>query len=556
MCVFLAGKLEHISHEHPLVTCIIVSGNSLCKGCGKSIHGSCYGCKTCHDSFFLHKSCVKVSDKVQHPLHDKHPLIFHKTPPYDAGICTCKICREPCKWFVYHCPLCKFDAHVKCLSLSLSINTEIHNHQLTLFGKFITFICDFCGKEGKSMPYLCAGSSCGFWAHHNCAALPRMVKHIRHKHRLNLTNSIKDNYSEHQICRLCVKNVDINYGVYYCSKCDYVAHIHCATDEEGIDENYEDSMPDEFTNELCYTIKKTKVGEDKIEIPIEIKHFYHPHDLKLSVELENYEICNGCIQPIFSPFYRCTQCNFLLHKSCAELPHKKQHPFHQHHLTLKLRNRNPTLCDACRCKCNGFMYNCVKCSIDLDVSCTLISEPNMLTHIGHKHPLIFSSTTNDEECSVCNSTGRMFRCTKCEFTLDFRCATLPLTIKSKLHEHPFTLYCTVEDDSDEYYCDICEEERDPKYWFYYCEKCSYPAHPKCIFGGFLNTYFGDYRNIKFGTTYISTVHQHPLTLVQRTMEMPCCDKCGQLAGNEIGQPNNEITYLCATCNFSFHPWCV
>jgi hypothetical protein len=40
----------------------------------------------------------------------------------------------------------------------------------------------------------------------------------------------------------------------------------------------------------------------------------------------------------------------------------------------------------------------------------------------------------------------------------------------------------VEDDSGEYYCDIYEEERDPKHWFYYCEDCSYPAHVVCILG--------------------------------------------------------------------------
>jgi hypothetical protein len=106
----------------------------------------------------------------------------------------------------------------------------------------------------------------------------------------------------------------------------------------------------------------------------------------------------------------------------------------------------------------------------------------MLTHVGHEHPLILSSTTNAEECSACNSKRKIFRCTKCEFTLDFGCATLPHTVGYKQHEHPFTLRYTAEDDSGEYYCDICEEERDPKLWFYYCEECSYPAHPKCIFG--------------------------------------------------------------------------
>ena len=64
---------------------------------------------------------------------------------------------------------------------------------------------------------------------------------------------------------------------------------------------YEDSSLDEFTKELSYIVKRID-GEDKIEMAIEIKHFSHEHDLKLIEELENYEICDGCIRPIFPPF--------------------------------------------------------------------------------------------------------------------------------------------------------------------------------------------------------------------------------------------------------------
>uniref|UniRef100_A0A7N2RCD1 DC1 domain-containing protein n=1 Tax=Quercus lobata TaxID=97700 RepID=A0A7N2RCD1_QUELO len=64
--------------------------------------------------------------------------------------------------------------------------------------------------------------------------------------------------------------------------------------------------------------------------------------------------------------------------------------------------------------------------------------------------------------------------------LDFKYATLPQIRRYKQHKHSFTLCYTIEYDFEEYYCDIREEERDPKYWFYYCTNCNYPAHPKCI----------------------------------------------------------------------------
>ncbi|KAK4595880.1 hypothetical protein RGQ29_014104 [Quercus rubra] len=554
--------LRHFSDDHPLIFRAVTGSGFACNGCGESIEGSRYSCRECN--FDLHPSCAELPRELQHPIHSKHPLILHKAPPYDGQTCTCSLCNLPCKWFVYHCPLCKFDLHIKCVSQPLNFEVEVHEHQLILFKRLMSFICDFCGIEGKGLPYLCG--ECGFWVHKKCASLPRMVKRLRHRHPLNFTDSIKEDHSEHRLCQLCVKKVDTNYRVYYCSSCDYVAHLDCATDKNGMDENFmreskgkepaeltnmlkfEDLELDEFTNELSYSVQKTKAGEGEIKIPIEIKHFCHEHDLKLTDELENYKICNGCIRPIFSLFYSCTECNFFLHKSCVELPPKKRHPLHQHPLTLE----RPLLfsCDACRCVSNGFSYSCHKCYFKLDLTCSLISELDTLTHVGHKHPLIFSSAANDEECSVCNSKGRIFRCTKCEFTLDFGCATLPHTVKYKQHEHPFTLNYIAEDDSGEYYCDICEEERDhPKHWFYYCEECNYLAHPKCIFEEPLYHEWGDYRNIKFGSTYISNVHQHPLTLVQETKDgSHHCNKCGRLC--------LVIAYACATCNISFDWWCV
>ncbi|KAK9990790.1 hypothetical protein SO802_025775 [Lithocarpus litseifolius] len=91
-----------------------------------------------------------------------------------------------------------------------------------------------------------------------------------------------------------------------------------------------------------------------------------------------------------------------------------------------------------------------------------------------------------EICKKCSIYGseiyQVFRCTTCDFVLDFKC----VTAWYYQHEHPFTLCYAPEDDSGEYYYDICEEERDPKQWFYYCEDCSYPAHPKCILGEYPN----------------------------------------------------------------------
>jgi hypothetical protein len=107
------------------------------------------------------------------------------------------------------------------------------------------------------------------------------------------------------------------------------------------------------------------------------------------------------------------------------------------------------------------------------------------THDGHDHPLFLSRAPDHEKCSCCAGKGNVLKCADCEFNLDLRCATLPRTVRYRFFEQPFKLCYNSEYDSDgEYYCDICEKERDPKHWFYYCADLSFPAHPDCILGRF------------------------------------------------------------------------
>ena len=223
---------------------------------------------------------------------------------------------------------------------------------------------------------------------------------------------------------------------------------------------------------------------------------------------------------ILSPFYSCVKCNFFLHKSCIELPRKKRHPLHRHSLTLFPKAHCRTMlfwCDACGQLCNGFTFKCNKCDFDLEVQCSLILD--ILTHKGHEHCLHLSSTRYRQNYSSCNfERSQGFCCITCEFVLDFKCATLPYTTRYKRHEHRFILSYAAEDDSGEYYCDICEEERDPKQWFYYCVYCSYLAHPKCI--------LGKYPNLKFGVSYTFDCHPHPLTIIQKTKDHHACHRCG------------------------------
>ena len=429
-------------------------------------------------------------------MHPIHPLILFRPPPCsyseEREFFNCQLCKKFGKGgyleYTYRCSRCAFNLHIRCASLApTTMEPDFHHHPLIPVRKWITFTCDLCGKKDEGTPYLC--HLCDFWIHGRCSRFPSKVKVVRHKHLLHLTHSsLEFHQSDSRFCQLCVRKLDTRYGLYYCSRCNFVAHLDCAIAVENREDTDlskfedEDSEVDEFIDSAPYEVKKSNVGEDKTQIATEIKHFSHKHDLKLTDEVLNNQKCNGCARAIFPPFYSCIKCSFFLHESCANLPKKKRHPLHQHPLTLL--EEPPywcTECEACGQYFNGFAYNCDDCNFNLDVQCSLISD--ILTHKGHEHQLILSITSQTQKCSCCdNLTYKVFRCTTCEFALDFKCATLPLFTRYEQHEHPFTLCYTAEDDSGEYYCDICEEERDSKHWFYYCEDCSYPAHPKCILG--------------------------------------------------------------------------
>ena len=547
LTLFWKTELQHFSHpEHPLVFIEDERRGYICCGCQEPVLGPSYNCIKCRD-FFHHKLCAELPLGLHHPLHPSHPLIlFHEETNYgeDKEFSKCQVCKQFRNEYSYRCSHCNFNLHNRCASLPLTMKAEVHDHPLTLLWRWAMFTCNFCGKEGEGLPYSC--NPCGFWIHRSCASLPRRVKVIRHNHALNLVHSLQVQF-DFPFCRLCVQNVDIDYGLYHCSRCDFIAHVNCAMDERYREdvtllEEDEDLELNQHDYSTIYKVKKTNVGEDGIEIATEIEHFGHQHDLQLTYEVLNNQKCNGCVRAIFPPFYCCAGCNFFLHKSCVELPKIKRHPLHQHPLTLI-----PVVpygdhwfwCQACYQRSNGFIYRCKDCRFELDVQCSLVSD--ILTHQSHAHRFILSNTGFKQSCSSCGSErDQVFRCTICEFALDFKCATLPHTTRYKQHEHPFTLCYTTEDDSGEYYCDICEEERDPKHWFYYCVDCSYPAHPQCI--------LGKHPNIKFGVSYTFNFHPHPLTFTKETKDHPPCHKCSH--------PCEESIYQCAECNFNMHDYCV
>ncbi|KAF3953102.1 hypothetical protein CMV_021422 [Castanea mollissima] len=306
-------ELQHWWHwKHPLAFNEDERSGSQCNGCSEPVFGPSYSCKECREGSrsIHHKSCAELPLGLHHPSHPNHPLILiGKYKYYDNKeeynkFSKCDVCGERSREYSYFCYRCNFNIHIRCSSLSLTIQTEVHDHQLTRsIWKLMKFTCDFCGKEGN-LPYFCA--QCDFAIHSRCAACPRILKVFRHNHPLHLTPSLEVHQSDSPICLLCVRKVD-TLCLYYCSRCDFVAHLYCAMlshnreyinlqelkEEQSTESKSEDSeLHQSFDSEICKVIE-TIVGEDGTEIAIEIKHFSHEHDLKLTDEIPNNTKCNG-----------------------------------------------------------------------------------------------------------------------------------------------------------------------------------------------------------------------------------------------------------------------
>ncbi|XP_065618450.1 uncharacterized protein LOC111995662 isoform X1 [Quercus suber] len=298
--------LLHFSHqEHPLLFDPDNRYGRTCCGCQESIYGPGYYCTECgfdEEGWYMyrhHKSCAELPVGLHHPLHPIHPLIlFDEKTHYPEEEehkekTKCQVCNESRRQYTYRCYRCDFNLHATCASLPPTIqSSQVHHHPLTPFWKWMSFTCDLCAKEVKGIPNQCA--LCSYCIHNTCASLPRTLQLLYHWHPLHLIHSSLEvdlHQSDSRFCQLCVQKVNTNYGFYYCSRCDFVAHLDCAADysnreninlQELKERENEDPKLDQSVDSAAYEVKNIKVGEDGTKITTEIQHFSHEHDLKLS----------------------------------------------------------------------------------------------------------------------------------------------------------------------------------------------------------------------------------------------------------------------------------
>ncbi|KAG6777960.1 hypothetical protein POTOM_017803 [Populus tomentosa] len=249
-------------------------------------------------------------------------------------------------------------------------------------------------------------------------------------------------------CHACFRNIDgYTYG-YKCNECLIYLDVECA-------------------------LLRPVIKEDEDHVLI---HFSHLHPLVLvATELEDVNDdpprCYLCWEFIISSvlFYKCEPCRFYLHKSRAEC---LDHFYHRCSLAL-CTERNPYTCNACLRNRGGFHYLCHNCNFRLDVDCALLPEKmksegqdQLYHHPMHGHPLTLVDVTDDEaiHCVACQKSC-------CDKAYVCRWAGL--------------IYSPVggedKNDVDVFYCDECENERDPRLPVYCCsEGCPYIAEIKYV----------------------------------------------------------------------------
>ncbi|TYG51625.1 hypothetical protein ES288_D10G273800v1 [Gossypium darwinii] len=468
-CLDLPIEVNHLFHsQHPLVL-QFNSQRLPCQICQiTQPRGLAYCCSPCE--FTLHIACVERPTTLDLPCHREHSLILQ----LNLKSLLCQICHETRDLSpAYYCSACKFGLHVQCVSPAPIIKGEIHEHPFTLFWRQVPFICDTCGTSGDCISYIC--SPCGLIVHEKC-----------------ISN-----------CRIYYEEVNSKHGCCCCSDCNYIVHTNCGIEDYRWYQIFDDGSEEtgELLNNSAFdVIKEAKLGENDV-ITTEIKHLSHPHNLIFSNDVKDDKYCDGCVLFISTSFYRCAQCDFFLHKSCAELPKKMYDWHHIHQLPLTLNLHADFLCGDCVLEFNNcFSYDCNVCE-------------NRICVPWHEHCL-FPYEKYEGQCNGCGrNLEYAYACKECNFAVEYGCLTLSDKIKHKGDEHPLKLTYGEDNIYSKYhYCDICERRRNPSHWFYRCAICDNSAHKDCVIDA--------YSYMKLGKTYTAKDHPHPLTFTRKIYDYP------------------------------------
>ncbi|XVF62092.1 hypothetical protein PTKIN_Ptkin08bG0189600 [Pterospermum kingtungense] len=525
-CSKLFPTLKHECHPHLLTYFANITSDyqiwrfrcHVCCGlCGDNF----YRCVECKYNF--HLQCLSLSSSAIHKNH-RHPLVLVDSfKEDDSEEYYCDICENERNRThpVYYCEKCTFIAHVECvlhkdtseevawsvpqsmdealseMEMEQAITDDgqylerplVHDHYMKFYRAVEKVrkepYCSGCLLILRGPGYICPNCP-AFLLHEKCAKLPEKRQHPFHStHPLNLY-AILPGGENYIICDECR---DISLGfIYFCEECNFKLDIKCAH------------------------INVSRPKDHEKERATLLDHFTHHHQLILvnSSDRKNYIECKICELSILGPAYFCPRPNcyrFIVHESCLGLPQKIKLPFHLDHMLVLSSSPYSYIKSQCYACSLSFSrstnhwdnvgYSCEQCDIKLHSVCAgYLRLP--LKRDTHEHNLYYFGTfcqrlfarykresDTNFYCNKCrkNCNGKPFyRCLQCAIVFHLECVPIPRMVKSGCHLHPLVLKDSfVEDDSGEYYCDVCEEERRGNDHVYYCEECNglFVAHIEC-----------------------------------------------------------------------------
>ncbi|OWM65829.1 hypothetical protein CDL15_Pgr015254 [Punica granatum] len=557
-------QIHHSLHlQHPLSIYNDCNGLSLfdeepiCKLCGCKCYGPSHGCVQC--KFFLHKLCARLPAEFPCPIHPSQALKRHdEYREFECGSCSstsfgfpyrcdscgfnldfgcvffqevnqdlyqigrydgikCLFCANSCAGAVIACPDNEFFLHKSCYALPKQIQHPSHPfHPLRKLEYALQFKCNGCLlDQDNRAAYTCMDPSCMYSLDFDCAFLFEGCQLLHLDAHPHLLASTEKKQEDKLCCVVCHESC--SGPTYSCLICKFHLHMSCIALEE---------------------------------IP---NHPSHPfHRLMRTTEQRKFK-CHACLKDNNSRPYRWEDCDFDLDFDCAfVVPHQEfegkepilsdihRHPlalsgqrskkdgkescatasipkdiehrlFQGHSLQMSLGKFECSICLKDR---SGIHYGCSDqaCEVKLDVQCALDVDRSLITFDGHNHPLIFLENFEDyAKCSACNKYNKshsIFHCPACNFKLHLLCGPLPCYLKQEKHLEMLVLKDTHIGDwvVDEFYCDSCEELRDPRECVYYCERCNYSAEVKCIMPELVLALMG-----KSGDVELRTLGRWPLS---------------------------------------------
>ncbi|KAH7515302.1 hypothetical protein FEM48_Zijuj10G0012300 [Ziziphus jujuba var. spinosa] len=520
-CAYINPNFKFDGHDHLLAYIDSYRGlRDRCAVCNAlfGFRGKVYRCVDCN--FNVHKACLSLPLSVDYEDH-VHPFTLITSLNEDEdGKYYCDVCeerREP-NHGLYCCVECgpSFVAHFECV-LPPSY-TEGNPPWMSNFPRVIKLMA-----ESRALFLATAGEN------QLISKLDMKIEKMREmlkqlldeRHRENVTEKLdkleKSNAEaeghyylinhplqpQHPLnprldtnqfeCSFCGKTT--TYQFFHCARCDFYLDLFCYHFFRDV---FRDKLRDYYFQHFLH-------GPETSNYNI-ISHHLSPCAITRSNGDFN-NICEGCGLhiPIGSFVFNCLaqSCrSYFLHVKCSQVPKEMNHPFHpQHSLTLLQRVPHqldssqdlPCFCSACCKRIDDFRFflRCSDCNFNLDILCSF-RKADVKCHHHEDHDLLYLHDTadpvNEFLCSVCNTlsdAADFYRCVECNVNIHPGCLSLPTEVNSDFHVHPFILTSSIKegddhDDSRTYYCDICEERRDPAHATYSSQECHLDAHFKCV----------------------------------------------------------------------------